>query len=146
MELQLCYTTSENNAITKQLNDIVSLTGTLRSESSVIHPVIMIEANSIRNYNYAYIPQFGRYYYITGVTNFRNNLWIVNFSVDVLMSFRNSILNTQCVLLETEVTGADPYLPDSRVWVTKVKDKTDIVPFPNGLLSQGEYILITAGG
>lgn len=146
MELQFSYTNSENNAITKQLYNTVSLTGTLRSESSVIRPVVMVEANSIRNYNYAYIPQFSRYYYITEITNYRNNLWIVNFSVDVLMSFRNSILNTQCILLETESAGADPYIPDSRVWVTKVKDKTDIMPFPSGLSSQGEYILITAGG
>ena len=146
MELQLSYTNSENNAITKSLYDIVSITGTLRESSSIINPIIRVQGDVNSGYNYAYIPEFNRYYFIDEITNYRNDIWILKLRVDVLMSFRNSILNTQCVLIESESAGADPYIFDSRVWVTKVKDKTDIIPFPSGLSSQGDYILITAGG
>ena len=44
-----------------------------------------------------------------------------------------------------EQVEADNYLV-SESWVSKVKTKTDILQFSNGLLDSGEYILITAGG
>lgn len=146
MDLRLYYTSDENNKINKSLSNGVILTGTMRDSSSIINPVILVEGSSFSEYNYAYIPQFDRYYFIKGITNYRNNLWILEFECDVLMSFKSSILNMNCILIETEDKGADRYLADSRVWVAKVKDKTDIINFPNGLLTNGEYILITAGG
>lgn len=146
MDLRLYYTSDENNKINKSLSNGVILTGTMRDSSSIINPVILVEGSSFSEYNYAYIPQFDRYYFIKGITNYRNNLWILELECDVLMSFKSSILNMNCILIETEDRGADRYLADSRVWVAKVKDKTDIINFPNGLLANGEYILITAGG
>lgn len=146
MDLRLYYTSDENNKINKRLSNALLLTGTMRNDSSIISPVIMVEGSSFNSYNYAYIPQFDRYYFIKEITNYRNNLWILTLEVDVLMSFKSSILNMHCIFIETETTGADRYLSDTRVWVNKVKDKTDILTFPNGLLESGEYILITAGG
>lgn len=146
MDLRLYYTSDENNKINKALSNGTILTGTMRDSSSIISPVILVEGSSFNEYNYAYIPQFDRYYFIKEITNYRNNLWILTLEVDVLMSFKSSILNMHCIFIETETTGADRYLSDPRVWVNKVKDKTDILTFPNGLLETGEYILITAGG
>lgn len=146
MDLRLYYTSDENNKINKSLSNGIILTGTMRDDSSIISPVIMVEGNTFNSYNYAYIPQFDRYYFIKEITNYRNNLWILTLEVDVLMSFKSSILNMHCIFIETENVGADRYLSDARVWVNKVKDKTDILTFPNGLLESGEYILITAGG
>lgn len=146
MDLRLYYTGDENNKIRKTLNNALILTGTMRDSSSIIKPVIMVEGASFNGYNYAYIPTFDRYYFIKEIINYRNNLWILELECDVLMSFKSSILNMNCILLETESKGADKYLADTRVWVTKVKDKTDIINFPSGLLENGEYILITAGG
>ena len=146
MDLRLYYTSDENNKINKSLSNAIILTGTMRDSSSIINPVILVEGTSFNEYNYAYIPQFDRYYFIKSITNYRNNLWILELECDVLMSFKSSILNMNCIFIETEVDGADRYLADQRVWVAKVKDKTDILTFPNGLLENGEYILITAGG
>lgn len=146
MDLRLYYTSDENNKINKSLSNGTILTGTMRDSSSIMSPVVLVEGNSFNAYNYAYIPQFDRYYFIKEITNYRNNLWILTLEVDVLMSFKSSILNMHCIFIETETTGADRYLSDTRVWVNKVKDKTDILTFPNGLLETGEYILITAGG
>lgn len=146
MDLRLYYTSDENNKINKALSSALVLTGTMRDSSSIIKPVILVEGVSFSAYNYAYIPNFDRYYFIKEIINYRNNLWILELECDVLMSFKSSILNMNCILLETEKKGADKYLSDTRVWVTKVKDKTDIINFPNGLLESGQYILITAGG
>lgn len=146
MDLRLYYTSDENNKINKNLSSPLVLTGTMRDSSSIVKPVILVEGVSFNAFNYAYIPNFDRYYFIKEIVNYRNDLWILELECDVLMSFRSSILNMNCILLETESKGADKYLSDTRVWVAKVKDKTDIINFPNGLLENGEYILITAGG
>lgn len=146
MDLRLYYTSDENNKINKNLSSPLVLTGTMRDSSSIVNPVILVEGVSFNAFNYAYIPNFDRYYFIKEIVNYRNDLWILELECDVLMSFRSSILNMNCILLETESKGADKYLSDTRVWVAKVKDKTDIINFPNGLLENGEYILITAGG
>ena len=61
------------------------------------------------------------------------------------MSFKDSLKNVKVILNDSEVEGADNYLTGEQ-WVTNVKDTTNIVNFPNGLLDNGEYILITAGG
>lgn len=146
MDLRLYYTSDENNKINKNLSSALVITGTMRDSSSIVNPVILVEGVSFNAFNYAYISNFDRYYFIKEITNYRNDLWILELECDVLMSFRSSILNMNCILLETESKGADKYLSDTRVWVAKVKDKTDIINFPNGLLENGEYILITAGG
>lgn len=122
------------------------LTGSLRGSTSVKTPVINIEGTNIPFYNYAYIDEFDRYYYITDVKSVRNNIWEVSFLCDVLMSFKNDILNAHALVDNSQDKKTTNYLA-SDIWSTLVKDKTDIINFSgSGLLDSGEYILITAGG
>lgn len=146
MQIKLYYTDSENNQLSKSLSLTNTLTGTFRNESGMIHPEILVEIESVGTANYAYISEFHRYYYIRDVKSIRNNLWLLYLDVDPLMSFKTDILQMKVVLVESESTGVDNYLADDRVWIAKVKDKTDIITFPNGLSADGDYILITAGG
>ena len=146
MTIKLYYTASDNNQLTKTIELTQTLTGALRNESDIVRPQILIECVSVSDSNYAYIPEFHRYYFIREVESIRNGLWLIRLESDPLMSFRTSINQLQVILQETENVGVDNYLADDRVWVAKVKDKTSIITFPNGLLESGEYILITAGG
>ena len=107
---------------------------------------MLIEANNLTGFNYAYIPIFNRYYYIENIESYRTGLWIVKMKVDVLESHKASILNLDCIIEATENYMANDYLSESESWVTSVKAKTDILTFSNGLLNSGEYIIITAGG
>lgn len=146
MQIKLYHNASENNQLSKNIDLVNTLTGTFRHESGIVRPHVLIEAASIGNVNYAYIPEFHRYYYIEEIDTVRNGIWSLHLVVDPLMSFKFDIENMQVILVETETVGVDNYLADDRVWVTKVKDKTSIIQFPSGLLDNGEYILITAGG
>ena len=145
MDIVLYDNQSEKNKLDKTLITPYTLTGTLRQECSISNPVFMIEDTNPTGYNYAYIEEFGRYYYITDMVSVRNNLWRLHLSVDVLMSFKEYILNVPVILSDTETTGGELYLSGD-VWKSKVKELTDIIQFPSGLLNNGEYILITAGG
>lgn len=145
MNIVLYVNSSEKNSINKSLVSASTLTGTLRGESSIINPSFMIETTNPSGYNYCYIAEFGRYYFITDITSVRNNIWRIDCSVDVLMSFKNHILNLDVVVEDASNDSSDLYM-SGEVWQTTVKTKTDIINFSNGLLDDGEYILITSGG
>lgn len=145
MIIDLYTTGSEKNAIYKTLQNITELQGTLKDECSVINPVFMIEHTNPSSYNYCFIPEFNRYYYITDIVSVRNNLWRVSCSVDVLMSYQTQILNLDVIVNANTSPDTETYVNGSQ-WVTSVKTKTDIITFPSGLLESGEYILITSGG
>lgn len=145
MEITLCVNTSEKSKIGKNLTSMNVFSGTLREETSIISPVVLMELENPSSYNYAYIPEFGRYYFINDIVSVRKGLWRISMQVDVLESFKNYILDLVVILSDSENTGAENYL-SSDVWKTKVKEKTDIINFPSGLSETGHFILITAGG
>lgn len=147
MDIVLYVNNSERQAINKTLTNGLTLTGSLRNESSVINPIILIEATNPSSYNYAYIPEFNRYYFITDIVSIRTNLWRIQMSVDVLMSFQQSILNLDVIVSDaSHGDNESPTYMTGKVWQTTVKTKTDVITFPSGLLDNGEYILITSGG
>ena len=145
MEITLYKNNSEKNKISKSLSNGHTLSGTLRNESNVVSPTIIINIDNPTSYNYAYIPMFGRYYFITDFVSLRTGIWQINLKSDVLMSFKDSILGSRALIQNTQSVGKSDYLNGSN-WVTNCKTKTDIISFSNGLLNDGQYILITAGG
>lgn len=67
-------------------------TGTLTTESGMVSPsVIMDFGQTAPTYNYAYITEFGRYYWINEITSIGGGLWRVDMSCDVLASFKTAI-------------------------------------------------------
>lgn len=144
MEIILYINSSEKNKIGKTLTTVDTLTGAIKQPSSITHPEIVIEYNNPVSFNYCYIDTFGRYYFVDDVVVMRNNVLKLSLSVDVLESFKTTIL-AQNVIVDKSYNIKEMYLPDENL-LTLVKTKTDIVNFPNGLLESGEFILITAGG
>lgn len=145
MDIYLSEMFDEKNKLNKTLNNTLHLEGTLRNETSILNPSIIIEGDYFGFYNYMYIPQFDRYYFITDIESIRNDLWRINATVDVLMSFKDSLLGCPIILSNTESTLIENYMPGD-IWKTLVKSKTDIINFPSGLNNTGEYVLITSGG
>lgn len=146
MNIYLYKNRSEKEKLEKILASEEELYGFLRDESSVIEPVFKVETDlDLSRYNYAEIPAFHRYYYVTDMIVLRTGLWELHLAVDVLMSFRSDIYALDVILSDSETSGANNYLSGEQ-WRSTVKTKTDILNFSNGLLDTGEYILITAGG
>jgi hypothetical protein len=147
MVITLYRNNSERNCVNKVLTNERILNGSLRGETSIKTPVINIagDENTVF-YNYAFIDEFNRYYFITDIKSIRTGIWEISFLCDVLMSFKSDILNSYAVIDHTMEHDISNYL-SSDIWTTLVKDKTDIINFSgSSLLDSGEYILITAGG
>ena len=145
MEIKLCYNSSDNRCINKNIIDGEIISGTLRTSTSIIYPVITFENNTPLRYNYAYIPEFRRYYYITNVISARNNLWEVYFEIDPLMSFKADICALKVVVdKQSNESNGDEYIDDSSLVTDNLMFNT-VYNFPDGFNNNGEYILITAG-
>ena len=70
----------------------------LKDECSVISPVLELKTDGYPTYNYAYISDFSRYYYVSDWT-FNRGVWSCTLLVDVLTSWRDTIKATQAQVL-----------------------------------------------
>lgn len=145
MNIILYDNKSPKNKIGKTLVNANNITGTLRGETSTSNIQMLLNIVDLNPYNYMYIADFNKYYFITNIISVRTGLWLVNASIDVLESYKNEILQLNVILSDTESIGSKQYR-NGRCWDVLVKDKTDIISFSDGLLPTGEFILITAGG
>ena len=94
MTIQLFNSTAELNVLNKStyLTQVGTLTGTLRAGCNVADPQILVELTTLPNFNYAYIPELNRYYFVRDIDNVNNKLWVIKFHVDVLMTYKTQIL------------------------------------------------------
>lgn len=145
MEVQFYYCNSDSRVINKNLIPGPKFEGQARDEMDIMSPIIRFDTPDIIQYNYAYIPQFKRYYYVTNRNAFRDGLFDVTFGVDVLMSFRGDISNLVVIVdKQSMAENGDEYIDDSSLVAEAVMFQT-IYNFPNGFNSTGEFVLITAG-
>ena len=146
MEIKLYKTSSPRKKLVKDLTDGITLTGTLRGQSSVMSPSLQIQDMSVVGYNYCYIPDFGRWYYINGIDALRSNLYELSLGIDVLMTYAAEIRNNTAIIDRTESgTSANVYI-DNGTFVNTSKLETATYNFSGGFNDTPEYILITAGG
>lgn len=147
MEVRFYYNQSDDRVINKRLiEDGKNIyNGVPRDEISVMSPIIRFESEDILRYNYAYIPSLQRYYSIVDRTAYRQGVWDITFSVDVLMSFRADISDLNVVVeKQSMVENGDEYIDDGSLVSENVMFQS-IYEFPAGFNDHGEYILITAG-
>lgn len=149
MNLYLYVNSSENNRVDKALSSELQMTGHLRTETSVVSPVLMIEGENLTGYNYAYIPEFNRFYYITDITSVRTGLWQVSMRVDVLMTYSVEIKQLTAVL-ERQENIYNLYCEDNML-TTLAYDNvyTQKMKFEGGAvmpIDDWHYYLAVAGG
>lgn len=143
--ISLFKTASENNRVVKTLTDEKQLSGELRNQTSVLNPSIRIESSdNISTYNYAYISEFGRYYYITDIVSVRTNCWIVSLRCDVLMSYKDEIKSITGVIVRQE-SNPNKLLVDRLERIQSNKE-IDILYYPYAFSKNLQFILVTAGG
>lgn len=93
MTITFGTTSDAKNKLNKTYTASVSLTGNLKDDTSVVDPIILVNASlaTLAGCNYMYIATFGRYYYITDVVSKGANLVEVHGHCDVLKSYNTQI-------------------------------------------------------
>lgn len=109
----------------------------LKNETSFLTPKLRMSVDNLTSglfspaaYNYAFIPYWQRYYYITD-WNYTNACWECNLSVDVLASFKGEIGNTLAYIIRSasQYNGdiLDTFYPTTTVTaITKQRISSEI--------------------
>lgn len=125
---------------------------TMKTVSSLLSPVIDIadtkQTGAIPLFNYAYIADFDRYYFIDDVS-WSQGIWSLSMHVDVLGSFRQDIRNSRQYVLRS-ASMYDDNIPDT-LYMTKassygqsfeMSEYAGTGSYPNGV----RYYLPRTGG
>lgn len=136
---------SPANKLTKNFSSKISLSGTLRNESEIIDPTIIINTTSTDIFlcNYMQIPTFGRSYFITSIKSIRNGIYEVQGHCDVLSSFASEIRANNAIILRQEHNFN--LLLNDDVFKCKQNARVQYKAFPSQL-GDFNYILTVAGG
>lgn len=144
MNIILYTNLSDKNVVDKMLYEHETISGTLREDCSIINPVLSVEGLTpvqIKEVNYAYIPDFGRYYFINNIT-LKGKLYEISMHVDVLMSFKDSIRDNEAVISRQQNTY-NLYLRDG-VFKCEAGNIIQIKQFGSGF-DTFSYIFCVAG-
>lgn len=144
MAIILQTNTSEHNKLYKEITPIQSFYGTLKDETSLINPKIILygDLGVISSANYITIPKFNRSYFINEYKSIRQGLVEISCHVDVLYTYRN-IIKQQNAIIRRQENEWNLYLNDGSF---KVYQNPLVLTkaFPNGFNTQ-EFVLAVAG-
>lgn len=140
-------TQDERNRINKTLGNAETFNITIKENVSVINPTIKIQTNiDLSYYNYMYITNVKRYYFIENVEMLQGGLFSVSCSCDVLMSFKDDILNITGIVEETATDSLAMKNLPNRHYVNDSGKNIKIVRFQNKpFFETPKNIIITCG-
>ena len=142
--IDFMYNNEPMNKISKTPQSVFQLTGTLRDESSVVDPIIMVEHSNPITANYAYIQEFSRYYYIKDIEAVRTGIWRITMHTDVLKTFSQGILNSPCIVAKSS-SKFNLYLNDPD-YKCQQNDVVMTQDFPTGFnLAESTYCALMFG-
>lgn len=90
-------TLSKPNEINKVLQNSFTITGNFKTDTDIIKPIIKVLNTTdfnIFEYNYCYISELKRYYFIEDITILADKLFFISLSLDVLYTYKNAILSS----------------------------------------------------
>lgn len=143
MIMRMYNTSDSNNTINKTLANETEFNIKLKGDTSITQPVVVLHSNNIILFNYAYIPEFNRYYFVDKIELFPNGIYNITLKVDVLESFKNDIKNSYGMI--SKQTNINNYYNDG--YESEIKKEVDLyrsnITFN---LDTKEKVLVTIGG
>ena len=100
--INLYMNNSEKNVIGKSLTSVRNLNGTFKQEADIVNLSTQVDLSSLPNFNYIRVPLFNRYYFVDNIVNIRDGLWEISCHVDVLESFKDTIMSTYGLIERNE--------------------------------------------
>lgn len=152
MILALYKNKSDTLHVNKDIEHVENVTGTLREECSILVPTLTLNmtAQKIGSFNYIYIVEFARYYYVVGIESIRDDLWTIHCEIDVLMTYREK-LKEQYAIVSRQENLYNLYLDDDRFMVNAQR-MVVTKAFPNRVIAGNadagslSYVFTVAGG
>lgn len=136
---------SDPKKVGKSLSSLGSATCNLKHDSDVLQPTIEVAKSAISNWsrvNYMYIPDYGRYYFITGNISETAGIMTVHGRVDVLQTYSSGIRNVTCEI-ERQENNYNKYYQDE---FCPVRTTKTYIYKTLGNLPRASSIILTVDG
>ena len=136
------YNASENNRIDKNLTEKGTTQIFLKNSNDLLNIEIEIKKDII-DFNYFYIKELKRYYFVTDVGSVNNSVWSVLGSVDVLETYKDSIYNLVGIVDRQSVDCN--FLVEDNMYPVRSDVKVVTKKFDSGFDIDGSFILSVIG-
>lgn len=133
----------------KNSTKIVDAQGTevqlvLKDKTDIVNPVFFIRSSGYLNYNYAYVPDFGRYYFIKNQRMGINNAMELECEVDALATYKANIVGADAFISYRTKTNTE--IVDPRLSMqTSATVQYDFASVPHINITTGTYIIGVQG-
>lgn len=97
MQIKIGKTTKRPNSTSRKFDEVQTVGAWLKDATSVVNPVLKVtrdvvfESDVLKGYNFVYINDFKRYYYIDNIVVLDNNYVTLSLTEDTLASFYTDI-------------------------------------------------------
>lgn len=149
MNITMYKMTKDRLIINKDIennNTGVAMTAYARGEFDIENPIITVDsaASNITLYNYVYIEDYNRYYFVTRHKCVRTGIYELTCEEDYLYTWKNTIYNWT-VELERGQYDYNLYFKDE-AFMALEGHNLNVLEFPNALPNGKHNILIVNGG
>lgn len=143
--IALCKNNSPINQIGKSVALISQLNGDFRDSVNMMHPVVRIEKTDPTDFNYVYIGEFKRWYFVNKIEVVRTGILDIHLKEDVLESFANDILAHNAIV-SNNAKAYNVYLNDRQL-ITTQRSLYWRKEFPHGFMENDgyEWVMLIAG-
>ena len=155
MRVELKTNSSDRKVIKKKIADVATLADVKIKEScSILSPVLQLSISNIkagggrwRDANYCYIPEYDRYYFIDDIVVLNYDMAEISCSIDVLMTYQNSILKTPMEIIRSQSINSQLFVdPERPLTANKFWYPQLVGYFPTAISSQNNNYTITVAG
>ena len=132
------------NKVVKTLQENEEYTGVLNATFNILNPVVRFRTITPVTFNYVYIESLNRYYFVSELQQ-DGDVCTVRLQVDVLMTYKDKILNSTATLIKGEDTNK---YASTRENAYDLRPKLKKLDFPNGGLfnDNDNIIMVTVKG
>jgi hypothetical protein len=132
---------NRTDTVNKTLTGGTLLQGLLFNGVSVLHPVLKVRTGDFFSFNYCFIHELNRYYYVDSFNVVEKNVYELHLTVDVLKTYETEIMNATGTVDERE--NADGFI-SSRRNVFDVRPNFERIDFDKDLFdADGTIIMVT---
>lgn len=151
MTVTLFNNSSDRRQLNKNLTEIKTISAISKGDINIISPTIIINYFNNVDFNYCYISDFNRYYFVNSISLLQGQRVQIELKIDVLMTYKADIENLKVNILRYE--NIEPsLLYDSRIPLFS-ETVQKVIEFPENIFNlenpsenSKNFLLTVAGG
>lgn len=139
------FSKKKNSTAHPVINTGATITCVLKEGTNILHPTFILNASTAPTIKYAYVSDFGRFYFVDSIVYLTGSQWEVNLTVDPLASFMTPIGNYEGLILRCSDTSFyNPLIRDDFNQATETVAIGTASSSAQGIFSGASYILSLA--